>query len=58
MSGYSHSIIANPGILTKGARLLRKPFAINELLTVVREVLNEPRAQAAEAEVVVARPTA
>jgi two-component system, cell cycle sensor histidine kinase and response regulator CckA len=48
MSGYSHAIVSGQGILNKGARLLRKPFAVNELLVAVRETLDEKNAANAQ----------
>ena len=39
MSGYTHAIIAEQGVLDAGDHLLQKPFTDEELLTSVREML-------------------
>jgi CheY-like chemotaxis protein len=41
MSGYSHDIIVHQGALEPGVHLIEKPFAVEDLLRKVREVLDE-----------------
>ena len=40
MSGYTHDLVTQRGILDTGSELLHKPFAINALLAKVRDVLD------------------
>jgi CheY-like chemotaxis protein len=40
MSGYTHDLVTQRGILASGAELLQKPFAINALLSKVRDMLD------------------
>lgn len=42
MSGYTHEISDWVGLLPRGARLLSKPFHLEELEQAIREVLAEP----------------
>ena len=39
MSGYTHDVIAQHGVVEKGVHFLQKPFSIHALLGKVREVL-------------------
>ena len=41
MSGYTHDLVTQQGILETGSELLHKPFAINALLAKVRDVLDD-----------------
>jgi len=41
MSGYTANVIAHHGVLDAGVNFIQKPFAIKELATKVREVLQE-----------------
>ena len=43
MSGYTHEIIAEQGVLPEDQNLLQKPFSAEELLAAVREVLRVGR---------------
>jgi PAS domain S-box-containing protein len=40
MSGYTHDLVTQRGILASGCELLQKPFAINALLNKVRDMLD------------------
>ena len=42
MSGYTSNVIAHHGVLEKGVQFIQKPFTVLQLLTKVREVLNQP----------------
>jgi CheY-like chemotaxis protein len=42
VSGYTADIIAHQGVGDSGVRLLQKPFAPNDLLRAVREILDAP----------------
>jgi FixJ family two-component response regulator len=44
MSGYSHDVIVHQGVLDEGVSLIEKPFAAEDLLRKVREMLDGPRA--------------
>lgn len=41
MSGYTADVITNRGVLEKGTDFLQKPFSINILTEIVREVLDQ-----------------
>ena len=41
MSGYTHDLVTQQGILETGSELLHKPFAINALLAKVRDLLDD-----------------
>jgi len=41
MSGYTSNVIAHHGVLEKGVQFIQKPFTVLQLLTKVREVLNQ-----------------
>ncbi len=41
MSGYTSNVIAHHGVLEKGVQFIQKPFTVMQLLTKVREVLNQ-----------------
>lgn len=43
MSGYTADIIATRGVLEEGVAFIQKPFAINELASKVRAVLDAPQ---------------
>jgi CheY-like chemotaxis protein len=47
MSGYTHDLVTQRGILASGSELLQKPFAINALLNKVREMLEGKAVHAA-----------
>lgn len=51
MSGYTHDLLTQQGILETGSELLQKPFSINSLLIRVRQTLDgtTDRAQARSA---------
>lgn len=40
MSGYTHNVIAQRGVLSEGLKFIQKPFTQNELAFKVRSVLN------------------
>ena len=40
MSGYTHDLVTQRGILASGSELLQKPFAISALLRKVRDMLD------------------
>jgi CheY-like chemotaxis protein len=42
MSGYAQPVLATQGTLDPGVTLIEKPFSASELLTKVREALDEP----------------
>jgi hypothetical protein len=42
MSGYAHSVLTEQGTLAEGVHLVQKPFSEQELMAVVREVLDGP----------------
>jgi CheY-like chemotaxis protein len=42
MSGYSQDVIVHQGVLEEGAHLIEKPFAADDLLRRVRDVLDGP----------------
>ncbi|HZQ68701.1 MAG TPA: PAS domain S-box protein [Terriglobales bacterium] len=42
ISGYTHDLVTQQGILGTGCELLQKPFSINTLLVRVREILDSP----------------
>ena len=42
MTGHSQDLLPNHGVLDSQSTILSKPFTANELLTMVREVLDEP----------------
>jgi CheY-like chemotaxis protein len=48
MSGYTHDLVTQQGILESGSDILQKPFSINALLSRVRDVL-DARVQPAQA---------
>lgn len=41
MSGHAHGVLAPSGVLEPGTRLLQKPFTTGELLSAVRELLDD-----------------
>jgi FixJ family two-component response regulator len=41
MSGYTANMIAHQGILDEGVCFIQKPFSRNDLITKVREVLDQ-----------------
>jgi PAS domain S-box-containing protein len=47
MSGYTHDLVTQRGILASGSELLQKPFAISALLRKVRDMLDEKAMHAA-----------
>ena len=51
ISGYTHDLVTQQGILETGSELLQKPFSLNSLLTRVRQALDgmNGRAQARSA---------
>ncbi len=48
MSGYTHDLVTQEGILETGSELLQKPFSINALMNRVRDIL-DGRGQPTEA---------
>lgn len=42
MSGYTSNVIAHHGVLEQGVQFIQKPFTVLQLLTKVRQVLNQP----------------
>ena len=49
MSGYTHDVIANRGVLDKQLQLIEKPFTGEALLVKIREVLGRPSQNSAPA---------
>jgi DNA-binding response OmpR family regulator len=41
VSGYTHDLVTQQGILETGSELLQKPFSMNALLTRVRLILDD-----------------
>jgi len=42
MSGYTDNIIGDDGILDEGVNFLQKPFAVPDLLSKIRSIIDEP----------------
>jgi len=42
MTGYSQDLLPDHGVLDSQYSILQKPFTATELLTMVREVLDQP----------------
>ena len=41
MSGYTNSVIAHRGVLEKDTDFIQKPFTVQALVAMVREVLEQ-----------------